>query len=332
VSSILGGSPRRAVALLALLGLAIVPVLVSPASAGQTRGNAKQLVIGIADIGHQYPFDAAMFASFKAEAARLGIKLRVTDAQGNAQKQANDVQDLITLKPDGMIIVPVNGPASRSLVDRVNRAGIPIIAVATQVGAPGTPVRTVYKGLAAIVIQDEVETGRIIARQVLRLLPKGGDIGVVTGPPGFNEVGWRLQGFEQVLKQNPAFKIVAKQPGDWDPVKGQAACQNMLAANPRIALFYAQEDLMGVGCKRAVDSAGSHALVVNNSGGTKAGIAAIKAGKIAGALCFQPRTMAALGVRVIVKRVREGKLPKRFYSYPTPWITKRNLNQCPATW
>ena|ERR1700754_2514618 len=106
----------------------------------------------------------------------------------------------------------------------------------------------------------------------------------------------------------------------------------MLAANPDLDPIYSQEDNMGIGCQRAVRAAGSRALVMTNSGGTKNGVDMVRNGTIAASICFQPATVAELALDVMVRRLRDGRLPQRFYDYPTPLITKDNLDDCVPQW
>lgn len=291
-----------------------------------------EIVVGVAALGLQFPFSAAMSRGFHEMGEELGIQVIELDAEADTERQAANVQDLITQDVDGIILVPVNGEAAQPVVDDIVAAGIPVVAAATAVGEPGLDVRDVYSGLDALVIQDEPETGRIAAEAVVELLPDGGQIAIVEGAAGFNEVVWRSEGFEEVLDEAGGFEIVARQPGDWDPAQGEAACQNMLQANPDIDLFYAQEDLMGQGCKRAIDSAGSDALVVSNSGGTESGLEAVEDGSIAASLCFRPETMARTAMELMVERIEAGELDSNFYTYETPLLTAENVEECPSEW
>jgi ABC-type sugar transport system substrate-binding protein len=301
-------------------------------ASGDTSGETGDFVIGIAALGLQFPFSAAMSRGFHETGDELGVEVIELDAEADTERQVANVQDLITQEVDGIILVPINGEAAQTIVDDIEAADIPVLAAATAVGEPGLDVRDVYPGLDALVIQDEPETGRIIAQEVVRLLPDGGRVAIVEGAAGFNEVVWRSEGFEEVLDEAGGFEIVARQPGDWDPAKGEAACQNMLQADPDIDLFYAQEDLMGQGCKRAVDAAGSDAIVVSNSGGTESGLEAVRDGTIAATLCFRPATMASVAMELMVERLQTGELEENFYTYETPLITTDNVDECPSEW
>lgn len=80
--------------------------------------------------------------------------------------------------------------------------------------------------------------------------------------------------------------------------KGQAACQNILASNPDIDLFFDQADDMVMGCARAVSSVGSDAKLVG-FGGSKWAIVEIKAGNVDGTVCYKPEEIGRISFKVL---------------------------------
>jgi ribose transport system substrate-binding protein len=154
----------------------------------------------------------------------------------------------------------------------------------------------------------------------------------VLGQAGYAEVGLRKTGFLQGIKGSK-LKVVAEQPGDWVATKGQAACQGMLSGNPDIALFYSESDDMGVGCAKAVQNAGSKALVIG-MGGSKLGMAAIKrGGSYYGTVCYKPYDEGKIAMKRMYDNLT-GKLHDRakLVFYDTPGITKANAGQCVGQW
>jgi len=260
------------------------------ATAGEARKRPSDLTIGVSNLGLSFPFPAAISKGIKAEAERLGVKVVELDAKGDTNRQANTVQDLIAQKPDGILLLPLDSAVAQGLVRQIEQAGIPAMAVASLVGDPKAVEtgKEVFRGLEAVVTQDEVAAGARAGEIVRDMLPNGGKIAVVEGQAGFAEVRTRLSGFKQVLDESGEdYEIVASQPGDWLPDKGEAACQNMLAANPDIDVFYAQADDMAAGCARAVKAARSDAKVVG-IGGNRVVIDDIRQGDVAGTVCYKP--------------------------------------------
>lgn len=308
--------------------LCCIALVCGPAEAG--------LTIGLSSIGLSYPFAAAVAAGFQKAAARVGVSAIVLDAQGNVQKQANDIDDLIGQKVDGIVLMPLDSVIAQNWVDRAAKAHIPVVAVGSEVGDPRTrPYADVYPKLVALVTQDEVEAGREAGRLALSLLPKGriARTAIVEGAPGFSEVYQREKGFREALDAAHArYRIVASQPGDWTADGADDACENMLAAHPGIDLFFNEADDMAVGCAHAAHSAGSDAKLIG-IGGSKLAIVSIKAGRIDGTVCYEPEDLGALAFRALYDDlIGRKKRHAAFVTYHTPGVTKADIGTCRGQW
>ncbi|WP_164479046.1 sugar ABC transporter substrate-binding protein [Nakamurella antarctica] len=276
-------------------------------------------------------FPAAIGKGIADEAKAMGFDVVELDAQFNADKQVNDVQDLISQKVDGILLIPVDAGLSTRLVDAAVKAGIPIASVHGQVGAD-RPLADVYKGLDFLYIEDEVAAGATAGKIAVDQMPAGGKVAIIEGQAGFAEVQLRAQDFKTTLEKTGKFEFVANQPGDWTAEKAQAACQGILAAQPDIALFYAQSDDMGVGCSKAVKAANSAAKVIG-VGGSKTGIEAVANGDMLGTVCYKPFSSGQEAVKLFAK-VLEGTWtePGKLITYDTPGITKANVDSCTPQW
>ena len=297
-------------------------------------GGAKQYTIGVSNLGLSFPFPAAIGKGIKEEADRLGVRIVELDAQGKADKQSNDVQDLIAQQPDGVLLLPVDSGVAQGLADRLKAAEIPTVAVASQVGDPKQrQLKDVYPGLVALVTQDEYAAGGKAGEIAADVVPGGGKMAIVEGQAGFAEVVQRYQEFPKAAAAKGAtYEVVARQPGDWVQDKAQSACQNMLSSHPDTQLFYAESDDMAVGCAKAVQAAGSKAKIVG-IGGSKLGVDAVKSGTIAGTVCYKPEDLGRLALTTLYKHLTgEKKQDAAFITYDTPAITKDNVDDCVPQW
>ncbi|MBV9228950.1 MAG: sugar ABC transporter substrate-binding protein [Chloroflexi bacterium] len=298
---------------------------------GGGSNQPKQYLVGESNLGLSFPFPASIGRGIKEEANKLGVRLIELDAQGSAEKESNDVQDLLARKPDGILLLPLDAGLAAQLVDKINVTHIPVIAVASAAGKD-RPLKDVYPGLTALFTQDEYKAGAEAAQMALKALPNGGKVAIVEGQAGFAEVQEREQDFKTTLDQSGKYTVVANQPGDWLPDKGQAACANMLVSHPDISLFYAESDDMAVGCTKAVTAAKSHALVIG-VGGSHAAIEAIKNGQLFGTICYKPETLGQLSMDALYQQLT-GKehYAHTFLTYDIPTITKDNVDQCVSQW
>jgi ribose transport system substrate-binding protein len=303
------------------------------AQAAQAGG---AMTFGLSSVGLSYPFAAAIAKGFQDAAAADGVKALVLDARGEVQKQADDMDDLIGEHVSGIALMPQDSVVAQGWVDRATAAGIPVVAVAAQVGDPKTrPIKDVYPKLTALVTQDEVSAGEAAGQVALKLLPpdRPAKIAVIEGAAGFPEVLQRLDGFKTALARGGArYEIVASQPGDWKSETAEAACQNILAAHPDVDLFYNEADDMVIGCARAVRAAGSHARLIG-VGGSKLAVAAIKADQVDGTVCYKPEALGALAFQTLYDQVTGKQTHKAaFLSYPTPGVTRATIGECVGQW
>jgi ribose transport system substrate-binding protein len=296
----------------------------------QMRAAAGGPRYGLSSVGLSYPFAAAVAKGFTDAAASAGATAVVLDAQGKVQKQANDIDDLVAQGVKGVAIMPLDSVVAQGWVGRVRRSGLPVVAVGALIGDPKTrSVQDVYPGLAALASQDEVAAGEAAGALAGRLLPRGkvARIALIEGAAGFPEVEQRARGFRQGLaRTGTQFRIVASQPGNWTAEGGEAACQNILAAQPGIDLFFNEADDMVIGCARAVRAAASPALLIG-VGGSKLAVASIKAGAVDGTVCFKPEALGSLAFAAL-----RGAPGPRFRTYAIPAVTRANVGECVGQW
>lgn len=298
----------------------------APAATAKSGGSR----YGLSSVGLSYPFAAAIAKGFSDAAAEAGATAVILDAQGDVQKQANDIDDLVAQGVKGIAIMPLDSVVAQAWVDRIGRSGIPVASVAALVGDPRTrAIDDVYPGLVALVSQHEVSAGEVAGKLAARLLPRDrvARIAIIEGAAGFPEVEQRARGFRQGLEaEGILYKIVAAQPGNWTSEGGEAACQNILAAQPDVDLFFNEADDMVIGCARAVRAANSKARLIG-VGGSRLAIASIKAGAVDGTVCFKPEALGALAFKALA-----GEAGPRFRTYPIPAVTQANVAECVGQW
>ncbi|MCY4188328.1 MAG: sugar ABC transporter substrate-binding protein [Bryobacterales bacterium] len=304
------------------------------APAAPDEPESEPLVIGYANQGVAFAFNAAIADGVSDAADAAGIRLLVLDAEGESAQQANDIQDLIAQEVDGVLLGATDSTVATGFVDDLEEAGIPVVAIATQVGDPSTREQSdVYEGLVALVTQNEVAAGETAGRIALNLLPEGGEVAIIEGLTGQAQVELRARNFLTPAEAaGVTFDIVSRQPGNWSQDTAEGVCQNIFAANPDIDLIYAQNDPMAIGCGAAAEAAGLDVQIIG-VGGSGIGIAAIEEGTIQATVCYQPFTMGSLGLQTLIDHINgDAVLDAEFINYDTPGITSDNLDDCIPQW
>lgn len=299
---------------------------------------AEGLVIGLVNQSLAVAHPAAIGQGAEDRAAEIGVELIHLDGQNDADKQTNDVQDLITRGVDGIMLIPSDSVVAVGMVELANEAGIPIMAVATRVGEAGDDPNAVHPGLIAVVAQDEIEAGRRAGQLVVDNYPDGATIAVVEGAPGITQTQLRQQGFEEALEEAGGdYEIVARQPGNWIPEDAYDACENMLVANPSINVIFSHSDGMTRGCAEAAEEQGfalPDDVGVVGIGGDTFAVDMVERGVALGSVCFKPQTLGATAVDLMVGHLTgERELNGEFVSYDTPAFTSENIDVCtPPQW
>ena len=298
---------------------------------------AEDIVLGYMPASMEYPFNVATQKGFVEEAESLGAKVVTIDPQGSVEKQANGVDDFLSQGVDGIGMLPLDGVVAQEWVEKSVAAGVPFVSLATMVGDPATRAwNDVYPNLTALVGMDNVGAGRASGELAAEMLPKDRvvKIAIIEGAPGYPQVGQRTQGFREGLDAaGIQYEIVASQPTDWTPEKGEAVCLNILTATPDLDMFFSQADDMAIGCARAIEAAGSQAALIATGGGSSTGLAAVENGEIDGSVCDRPEHAGRLVARALFEAVTGKKTDKaQLITFETPKITKDTLAECPPEW
>ena len=298
---------------------------------------AKDLTFGYVPASLEYPYNVMTAKGFEEAAKAAGVKTVVLDPRGSVEKQGNALDDLLTKKVDAIGFLPLDSVVAESFVDKINAAGIPVAAIALQVGDSAKRKLTdPYPGLTALVATDNYKAGYASGEMAAGLLPKDhkAKIGIVMGDPAYTIVKLDTEGFRAALdKAGANYAIVAEQPTNWTPDQGEAVCQNFLTAHPDMDLIFSHADDMAIGCARAIDSAKSKVKLIATGGGSKLGHDAIMAGEMAGSVCTRPQLLGTLMFKALYEAVTNPGTPKgRFVSYDMPKITKETIDACPEQW
>ena len=121
----------------------------------------------------------------------LGIKPLVYDGELDANIQSNHIQNLVSLEVDAIALATVDAGGVAPAIEAAQKAGIPVFTF-------DSPAST-SKDIICHAGTDNVEGGRLGAKEVLRLL-KPGQTCAMIGNPASSSVLDRQKGFEEVIK------------------------------------------------------------------------------------------------------------------------------------
>lgn len=226
-------------------GLAAV-VLIAAFSASCGRGgdspaaSGRPLTIGVAFETLQTEFWVAAWNKLRADAKARGITMLEAVADGDPNKQFEQVRTFINRRVDGIIIVPKDGKTVIPMIRAANAAKIPVVLFNRPADRTDAPHTTIAPDNAAI-------TRQTIAYLVERVRQSGrkakaaillGDLSDV------NAIG-RRDGFEQAIKEaDGLIEVVANVPTEWNQERALAGFQSAMQAHPDIDFVFTSSDFM----------------------------------------------------------------------------------------
>ncbi len=296
----------RAGLLAALTG--VVALLVATGVAA-----ASTYTIGLSISTLNNPFFVDLKEGAEQKAAELGIRLIVLDAQNDPGRQLAGIEDLIAQRVDAILINPTDSSAVVPAVLAANRAGIPVLTVDR--GADGGKV-------AAHIASDNVAGGRMAGELIAQVLGGSGNVVELEGIPGTSAARDRGAGFNEVMRQYPAIRIVARQEAGFDRARGLTVMENILQAQPRIDAVFAHNDEMALGALTAIEAAGRLGEIkVVGFDATADAVKAVEEGRMLATVAQQPRLMGALGVETALRVLRGESVPS-YIPVPLELVTR----------
>jgi D-xylose transport system substrate-binding protein len=155
---------------------------------------------------------------------QAGMQYISADAQGSNEKQLADVEALITKGAKALIILAQDASAVLPAVAKAKQAGVPVVAYDRLIQDSGVLYLTF----------DNVEVGRLQARAVLAVKPRGNYV-FIKGSPTDPNADFLNGGQREVLKaamDKGDIKIVGEQYTDnWSPEVAQKNMEQILTKN-----------------------------------------------------------------------------------------------------
>jgi len=189
--------------------------------------------------------------AFEAACKKLGVEPVVTVADNKADKQANDVDNLLTQGVDALIIAPHDATQAASMVEKAKAKGVPVISYD----------RLINSDKIDLYISHQVPViGRKIAEYALKKVPEGNYVMVYGAGTDNNAVIMKKEQLD-VLKpaiDSGKIKIVADNfTPDWKPEEALKMVENALTQNKDdIQAFVVSNDGMAGGVVSALEKKG----------------------------------------------------------------------------
>jgi ribose transport system substrate-binding protein len=234
---------RGAFLVFALLSAVVTLVAVSATSAKTTAAakssavpswcGPKKITLGLTDGFGGNSWRLVTTASARNEASKCPsvTSLSYADGQGNTQKAISDIQGMVAKGVKALVVFPDAG-----------KAILPALTSAYKARVVTVPYRVTPGGKAGVNYNVFIDTnftqaGQEWGKWILQVLPKGGNVLMISGPQGNSQGVQENQGLHQILDPTKKYKFIGAQPFEvtnWDPALTQKVLSADIAKYPKI--------------------------------------------------------------------------------------------------
>jgi galactofuranose transport system substrate-binding protein len=269
---------------------------------------AKTLIVGFAQVGAESSWRTAETDSIKAEAAKRGVTLKFSDAQGKQENQIKAVRGFIAQGVDAIILAPIVETGWEPVLREAKRAKIPVVLVDRGIKVSDDSLYT------TLIASDFITEGRLAGEWLAKKTGGTANIVELQGTPGAAPAIDRKKGFEEGIAKFPGMKIIASQSGDFRRSGGKEVMEALLKKyGGEVTAVYAHNDDMALGAIQAIEEAGKTPgsdIIVVSVDGVKGAFEAIVVHKSNCTVECNP-LLGPMAFDAVDKALAGEKLPKR---------------------
>jgi D-xylose transport system substrate-binding protein len=239
---------------LALLALATAPAL------------GAEVVVGVSWSNFQEERWKTDERALRERLEKQGARYLSADAQSSSEKQISDIETLIARGAEVLVVVAQDADAIRPAITSALAEGIPVIGYDRLIEHPGV----------FYISFDNVEVGRIQAREIARVQPKGRYVfikGAATDPNADLVHGGQREVLAEAIGAGD-IEVVGEQYVDgWLPELAQRIMEQILTANhDRVDAVVCSNDGMAGGVLAALRAQGLEGLPLSGQDGDHAAL------------------------------------------------------------
>lgn len=212
-----------------------------------------KFVISLTTRDNDYQIEQADAA--REMAKRLGVEIDLVYADNDAILQSQQlltvIQSTNEAHPDGIIFEPVGGTALPQVAKAAAAAGIGWVVLNREVEYI-SELRSAYKIPIFSISSDHEQIGRLQGEQIAAMLPKGGSVLLIQGPPESLAARQRTSG---MLETKPASVQVKLMKANWTEAGAYKTVSSWLklstSQHSEVDLIAAHDDSMAIGARKA---------------------------------------------------------------------------------
>jgi ribose transport system substrate-binding protein len=235
---------------------------------GAADSGPKRPLVGVTLLTQTHAFFKDLEGGLRQEAAARNIDVIVVACEMDPAKQAAQIEDFVAQRVAAIIAAPCDSTAIGPHLAGPERAGIPVFTadIAARSGK-----------VVAHVASDNVQGGRLAAREIAKLVGDQGKV-LIIDHPTVASVQDRVKGFEEELKQHPGITIVGRPSADGQRARAMAVMEDMLQAHRDLKAVFGINDDSALGAVSVLEAAGRKDIIVVGYDATEEAQKAIRSG------------------------------------------------------
>jgi inositol transport system substrate-binding protein len=255
-----------------------------------------------------------------AEAKAKGVDVTIVAADEKTDVQLGQVENFVSQKVDGIIVIPVDTDAAGPMTEKAQAASIPLVYVNRR--PSDLPDGVPYVG------SDSLYAGTVEMEQLAKLAGGKGNVVILQGDPANEAAVLRTKGCNDVVAKNPGMKVIKTQAGMWARDKGQSIMENWLQSGDDIKVVCANNDEMALGAINAIKAAkkslGADGILVGGVDATSDALAAMTAKDLAVTVFQDAKGKGGGGIDAVVK-LAAGEKVDAVVDIPYVLVTPDNM-------
>jgi galactofuranose transport system substrate-binding protein len=277
-------------------------------SANNKTAAGKTRTVGFAQVGAESDWRVAESKSIKDEAAKRGIDLKFSDAQGKQENQFKAIRSFIAQGVDGIILAPKVETGWEQVLKEARDAKIPVVLVDRGIDVKDDSLYT------TLIASDFVAEGKMAAEWLAKKVNGKANIIELEGTPGSAPANDRKKGFAEGTKAHPGMKIIAAQSADFETGKGKEVMETLLQQHGNnVNAVYAHNDNMALGAIEAIKAAGKKPgtdIIIVSIDGVKSAFEAMVKGELNCTVECNP-LLGQMAFDALDKATKGEQLPKK---------------------
>ena len=289
------------------------------AGGAKEEAGAGKASIGLAMIDLTNPFFVDMMEGGNLAAKEVGVNVIWKSAEGSVEKEIAIIENFVEQKVGCILIDPLDVEAVKPAMKKAFDAKIPLVTMGNFVDTPYGNVSTLY---------NDFQDYKTLTEMFAYSLNQKGNVVHIFGKKGNFVSDERLRGFNEGIKQFPGIKVLAVQPGEWDPALSQRLMEDWMTTYPQIDGLAVWHDGIMYSAVTALKNAGRLAKmrVVSYDGDVESSNM-VKAGELVADLLTGARRIGAWNVKVGAALASGAKLESKVFLPSKFVMLKSTLEQ-----